>query len=866
MDVKLNYSSYYDFFLAADENDFNREVIYSDNIIGYNNGCILPVWIDLNVTGTTTGCSQGPTLTCDAQTGTPQVILSQNSWCSATTACECPYTGTSSGNSAYTIYNINLTGIDNGLFTGMTSAQTISIYEDIPTDTTFCAQTYDKRFKMHQVTASTYTNHSTSYEDDTVPKSAHTSYIINSSADTSGYYQELNGGFYQGFWKLYGYPYDILPTRPACGWSMETFLKLRATGSSTPTSASTCFSTNKNMCTTYPVGSLSQGSALGCSGWTVPTHTTCSTTNGLDTFNFTPAPARDLVLPGVLTTGKKYEVLFTISDYVSGSVLPFMGSLVSGLELFSGNGEHRSSKILADDDDFGFRISALGELSISDIKVREHTTLNDIYPNNSGFFYYQGTRAENKFWKTFSAETGCTSFSGYCEETPGLSANSCNLVVSSGVTGFTNIQELDCCNVPITAHTLGPTTISGKVTSCGSSSHTLPVSAITDTWSNAFGVRITPDFKIGYRALRFTGSCVTTGTSIDCNTGGTFNCGYNVEEQYSDLICPPIIKSGTCEDTWMHVAVVYEREFCFSGCNIYNKGGLYDLLQSPSEYWYERYSWDTKKRCHNEYPLIPEDAYYDLECSGTTNGYLSSTADTTYGKWLSQKYLREGTLTFYVNGRRVMKVDSFEEIIPRALNTDRDLQVGVPFNMSWGGGSQGLYENMTYSSATRCSGEPPYQPDPNDLGLLIEKNFAGTWMGGISQFRYYIEPLQADEVYHNFLVNKDRYSLIDCDHKKNCTSKGCNSPQVLYLRDGDSLDIKIVYGYNADNVYVSTDGANAKFKSAIQDNVASVIYKKNNTITQLPFILRSDDSLEVIITKMDNNLNANITLIGNLIR
>ena len=116
------------------------------------------------------------------------------------------------------------------------------------------------------------------------------------------------------------------------------------------------------------------------------------------------------------------------------------------------------------------------------------------------------------------------------------------------------------------------------------------------------------------------------------------------------------------------------------------------------------------------------------------------------------------------------------------------------------------------------------------------------------------------------LVNKDRYSLIDCDHKKNCTSKGCNSPQVLYLREGDSLDIKTIFGNGVDNIFVSTDGSDAKFKSATQDNVSSVTYKKNGTVTQLPFILRSDDSLEVIISKMDNNLNANIVLIGNLIK
>ncbi len=103
-------------------------------------------------------------------------------------------------------------------------------------------------------------------------------------------------------------------------------------------------------------------------------------------------------------------------------------------------------------------------------------------------------------------------------------------------------------------------------------------------------------------------------------------------------------------------------------------------------------------------------------------------------------------------------------------------------------------------------------------------------------------------------------------HKKNCSKKGCNSPQVLYLREGDSLDIKTVFGDNVDNVFVSTDGSNAKFKAATRDNISSVTYKKNGTEVQIPFILRKEDSLEIIITKSDTNLNANIVLIGNLIK
>ena len=60
LDTKINYSSYYDLFLAADEKDFNQQVMYSNSIIDYDDGCKLPVWIDLNTTASTqptTNCS-----------------------------------------------------------------------------------------------------------------------------------------------------------------------------------------------------------------------------------------------------------------------------------------------------------------------------------------------------------------------------------------------------------------------------------------------------------------------------------------------------------------------------------------------------------------------------------------------------------------------------------------------------------------------------------------------------------------------------------------------------------------------------------------------------------------------------------------
>ena len=327
LDAKLDYSSYHDFYLAADEVGYNQEVVYSDNVIGYNNGNVLPLWIDLNSTGsstqpTLTGVCDNPQMSIEdnSTTGTPQTIISLNYWGKAVSSCDCPYTAETA--ETFTIPNINLTGIDNGLLTGMTTGQTLTLYDDLPESLKFDRLSYGKNMKMHQVSASTYSPNNISY-------------TISSSTDNSGYYQQLNGGFYQGFYNLYGYPYNILPDRPDLGWTVETFLKLRATGST----SGGCFTTH------------------------IPK------TSSLNTCN---AP-------------------------------------------------HSKS-------------------------------LNDVYDNNSGLFYYVGTRAENKFHSDFTTESSCTSFSG-----------------------------INCCNAATIQHALGPAvaSVSPVATSTGGTAGTITLTAET---------------------------------------------------------------------------------------------------------------------------------------------------------------------------------------------------------------------------------------------------------------------------------------------------------------------------------------------------------------------------------------------------
>ena len=556
LDAKLNYSSYHDFFLASDEKDFNTEVVWSTKIIGDGDTSVLPVLIDLNDPSTTTQ----PLTTCAAQypvsISTPELseqftILSKVYWLSAQTVCDCynwskqkicdvKIAKTTKTNGLYNDNNItNLSLIP--------PQDCLEIHKDLPVSSTFNKLHFDKRFKMTQVKAYGLVD----------PPNYWTDTSILSALDTSGYYQELRGGFYQGFYKLHQYNYEVLPTRPNKGWSFSTYLKINTIDANNEINPH-CYNT---------------------SGYNFLSATTlCSNT-----------------IPGAM-------------------------SLLMPTHLLNYSWKH-----------------------LNQIKTGQ--------TNNGGFFFFKGLREQ------FGAR---------------------------------------------------------------------------DAYSNALGFRIDDDMRIGYRTLRFTGDCIDTVKG--CSTDSNWECGWGLEESYSDPICPFISLSGNCTDTWLQVDVVFDRNIYLEDCDLLNLGGINDLIEGP-------YSYSADNVCDTFWP-----GKVNLDCS----------ANTIY-HWFNDKKYRLGTLKFYVNGRVVHTVNDYEEIIPRHTNQNRKRQFGIPYNMSWGGGAWGFRENGKSVSQA------------NDL---ISKYFGGSFIGGISQMMYYIKPLTADEVYHNFLINKERYSLIDCEECKNCPG-GC---------------------------------------------------------------------------------------------
>ena len=694
-----------DFSLTSDEKDYNEEVVFSPYLIAQTYGNKLPVYFDIN-----NPLSVQPLTLNYKQYNNNNIFVSQNFYNIDNEDLLCF--------SSETSCDIGLTGIDNGLvdqMTGQTLYFTNGLYSDF---LKFDRMHYDRRFKMHQVTGHTSSpNVRFSGFDKTVLYE-----VVSKDNPQFGKYHELYGGFYQGFYKLFGYDYDILPDRMNKGWSVEMLLKPRL-------------------------------------------------------FNeYFPEP--------------------------------------------------------------------------------DETTLNEIYPNNKNTFFYFGTRAENKFHhhasgspKCFSAYTrvtsglteletcsccnktitnsrcifvypprsvngvhdphvnyGCNQCQGNpeqqiscgcgCNELPcetcgwECQTHNCTTIITPTPTPIPEPTPLPDCHITPTCTPTCTTCDDCKDDNdCGycntgftSVEDTCEKDPLWDSLSNAFSLRLCGDPKnpsIGVRMLKFTGDCQTTGTCE--NTGTTFVTGWTIVDYCTPPIypyCERINPDWLNDEHWFQLNVVWERYTWLDTCDLWYRGGLGDI----TKFYY------LESLANNAVSLITvpyTSARHPQKAEQIEEVQLNDT-------WALEKPLREGRLKIYINGKIFHTIENFEEIIPRGLNTDKERQVGVPFNISWGGGTQGLRDNLTFSSTTLPYG--PYIQDPenfpvNDLTgttfngmdnhILIEQNFAGTFEGAINQFRMYVEPLSAPEVKHNFKLLKDKFYMFNPDCP-DCTTAFCPTDDFTF--------------------------------------------------------------------------------------
>ena len=387
-------------------------------------------------------------------------------------------------------------------------------------------------------------------------------------------------------------------------------------------------------------------------------------------------------------------------------------------------------------------------------------TLNKLYPDNSGFIYYIGTRAENKF-KDLTPEivSGLTqnynfNFSDYPSPYP-IKINPTGvtfyeymgneyidyLVPGSGLTGQTpNYTNINGAMVPIsnilytTFNYKGDFSVTSGVTYTGRSlalngqpytgyfqvisgvTYTLEGDLLTyydkyvDLIDNSFGIRITPDGRIGYRTIYATDPCYTGVTQNP--TGISNNSFIDYTRDCDNFTVRKIItKYFTIEESYSKAQII--GDFNAISTQFYQL-----ILTELGDNLFYEYSGDTK----NLFITVTyeRDFSYDNEC------------ELEYFKY------KNGTLTINVNGINVYRNHNVSEVIPHKLDTDKRLQEGVPFNLSFGGGTQGLHDQIGLSSNNNS---------------IIEKFFGGSFDGGVNFIEMYSVPLYITEI-RDIIKNK----------------------------------------------------------------------------------------------------------------
>jgi hypothetical protein len=388
------------------------------------------------------------------------------------------------------------------------------------------------------------------------------------------------------------------------------------------------------------------------------------------------------------------------------------------------------------------------------------TTLNLTYPQNENTFFYFGTRAENKFYHHASGSPA--SDSGYTRVTSVL--DGCLKTCACSNTGITYSRCVEVYE-PLVYSPQHNTDCD-----CGCNLTTeVPngdKNPLYDSMSNTFSLRLSGDPKnpkVCVKVLTFTGGCVTTGTCP--TTGITYQTGYTINEYCSSNqifdYCENLQADYTTKEHWILVDCVWERNTYFDTCDLYYRGGL--GLISDTEY--------VDSLSNNSVLLIQPPITHE----GSPPAEQVEIVNLNE-RWLIEREDRLGVLKIYINGRLFYVINGFEEVIPRALNTDKEKQIGVPFNISWGGGTQGLRESLTFEECPTSLSGLTYQQDPECMpnetlsgtslsalttNILIEPTFGGSFDGAISQFRMYTEPLTYPEVIHNFEILKSPFLLFD---------------------------------------------------------------------------------------------------------
>jgi hypothetical protein len=377
------------------------------------------------------------------------------------------------------------------------------------------------------------------------------------------------------------------------------------------------------------------------------------TLNGLDNF-FIPATVIDPDVQYVVDAGDKFQVWA-----VSGTTQDINYSIahLTNMKKLNGGFYQGFFKIHGYPVEFFNHAISKGwtaNLTLFHNPTTGSTTLNELYPDNAGFVFYIGTRAENKFNNITDVELSVLKNDYEIQFAPVQTTLYTHggefTLTGSTYTGKYNITE-------------GQYWTGGEKTD--DSQKLEKIYKYKDLLNNGFGIRIKPDGHLGYRSIV------------------PKECEDEITNDWVDVY-------DACEDIW------------------------YRKLVTPYYKIIEQYS---------KTPVMLSKVNKWVNLTITFERYFSVKSKCQ----LKYSDFRKGVLKVFVNGIKVFTAKNVEEVFEKELDVQKELQEAVPYVISVGGGTQGLLEAVYLDPAKQING-------------VLEKYFAGTYMGSVSRFNFYSTP------------------------------------------------------------------------------------------------------------------------------
>lgn len=364
-------------------------------------------------------------------------------------------------------------------------------------------------------------------------------------------------------------------------------------------------------------------------------------------------------------------------------------------------------------------------LKREDFEKESNKTLNDKYPNNKGIFFYLGTRSENKWIYLYDKDENDECFAlSYDDYIDGGELDVDTHIINNFLDMSFDMEE--CDNTLVEDEFL-------DVDFGGLDS--IPTDYLED------------DIDISNISYTTDGELIIGDYEEYMETDNKFllfdrtENGFKVNDWEEGTVVRTIKKRNSF------------NENLFLLMNRTETGYTVDTIKELVSQYDEKYNL-YKDLYNNALAFRITDngeigyRYLVEDCEGGADYSIKEAYSkpniVPYGKWSNivvKIYFQVNTmvLKFYVDGNLVFISDPMPKLNLRALDDTYEKQETVPFNISIGGGTQGLCDVIL----------PNYMIEPYRV-YPLEEHFAGTFIGYFKTFKFYTCDVESQQIRNNF--------------------------------------------------------------------------------------------------------------------